>query len=495
MTSNNSINVSGRLRHLEGHYAHSVQAFRQQVAQVGPEHILIVLLDIGKNAHWVMAHNGAGQEWQQPTRLPTTQAGLRQFIEMTDALIAAQQPKLVILGHEPSGVYHEAWARTLWEHYAAHIEGKRRPQLLYRFFNPFQVKLARQQANLRRRKTDPRDLAAMLDLALRGLGQPAYLPSAGEHLVRQEVGFIRAQGRLLRQLEQQLRPQLDRLWPGAVVNLKQFTQAHPGLPQPTPIIQTRPLQRQRLRILLAHCPNPHDLLALSNRQQLTLYRENGGRAGPALLHRLRCWADNAVLLPPAISVPLAEQLQRAFAQYSHVETLIEEGRARLQPLVPLTPARHLVDIPGLSAYDAASYLAILGAAQRFQRPAEVWAFMGFDPVADGSGDHPDRVGHLSKRGDPAARDILYQMGFRTAQHYAPLSLTFLDAFERGLCEVEATIHTAHRLNRICFHLVSRDEPFENRSSPQLKAEKARRWTLFQAAKKRRRSRRKRRRHT
>ena len=60
-----------------------------------------------------------------------------------------------------------------------------------------------------------------------------------------------------------------------------------------------------------------------------------------------------------------------------------------------------------------------------------------------------------------------------------------------LAEVEATIHVAHRVNRICFHLLNNDEPFQNQSTPQLDAERQRRWKLFQAAKKRRRSRRKR----
>jgi hypothetical protein len=95
----------------------------------------------------------------------------------------------------------------------------------------------------------------------------------------------------------------------------------------------------------------------------------------------------------------------------------------------------------------------------------VWAFVGYDPVTDGTGDRPERIGHISKHGDPAGRDRLFQMGYRVAQNYAPVSLTFLNAFDRGKCEVEATIHAAHRVNRICFHLLKNDEPFENRSTP------------------------------
>jgi len=488
--STQSISPEERLRHLEGHYADRVTAFRQRLARVGLDRTLVILLDIGKNTHWATAWTASGLELIRPHRLPATASGLSQFIQRTNGLIADCSPRLVLLGHEPSGVYHEPWARALMDYYAPFLNGAQ-PAFEYRFFNPYQVKLARQQTHLRQRKTDPRDLAAMLDLMLRGLGQPAFLPTGTELLIRQEVGFIRAQSRLLGHLERQLRQQLDRLWPHAVVNLQQFSKAHPGLPRPTPIVQTRPLQRDRIRVLLAHCPNPYDLIAMSDQQILDLYRQHAGRAGPALLDTLRTWAANAVLLPPDVAAPLAEQLQRLFHQYVAAETLIEEGRARLLPLLPHTPARHIPAIPGLGEMDAAAYLAALGSIHRFHRAAEIWAFAGFDPIADGSGDRPDRVGHLSKHGDPAFRDALFQMGYRTALHYSPVSITFLDAFDRGKSEVEATIHAAHRVNRICFHLMKNDEPFENRSTPQLEAEKARRWREFKAEKKRRGSRRKR----
>jgi len=491
MTQETIIPVEKRLTQLEGHYTDQVMAFRQRLAHIGPEQVLIVLLDVGKNIHWASASTAAGVELVRPHRLPTSQQGLSDFMGQVDHFVREQQPQLVLLGHEPSGVYHETWARALMERYAPHLNGQAKPAFEYKFFNPYQVKLARQQTHLRHRKTDPRDLAAMLDLALRGLGYPAFLATDTELLIRQEVNFIRAQTRLLLRLEQQLRQQLDRLWPGAVVNLKQFQRAHPGMPLPTPLIQTDPFQRERLRVLLAHCPNPYQLKAMSDDQILALYRQHVGRAGPVLLNTLHTWADNAVLPPPDVAAPLAEQLHRLFQQYIHTETLIEEGRGHLIPLVPKTSARHIVPIPGLGEYDAACYMAGVGSIQRFRRAAEVWSFVGYDPIQDGSGDRPDRVGHISKHGDPPFRDSLFQMGFRTALHYAPLTLTFLEAFDRGLSEIEATIHAAHRINRICFHLMLYDEPFENRSTPQLEAEMARRWKLFKAAKKHRKSRRKR----
>jgi transposase len=487
--SNQTASVQERLQHLQNHYSDRVSAFRIRLAETGLDRVLIALLDIGKNAHWATASLATGHELVKPHRLPTTRSGLNEFTQMVDQLIVEYEPKLVLLGHEPSGVYHEPWARALMSRYDAHIHGDAYPSFEYRFFNPYQVKLARLQTHLRHRKTDPRDLAAMLDLMLRGLGQPAFLPTNTELLVRQEVGFIRGQAKLLGHMESQLRQQIDRLWPGAIVNIQQFKKAHPDLPKPTPIIQTRPLQRDRLRVLLRYCPNPHDLCALSDQAILDLYREHVGRAGPALLNTLRTWADNAVLLPTDVSTPLAEQLQRLFTQYLYAETLIEDGRGRLMPLVPKTAARHLPAIPGLGVYDAACYLAGLGSVPRFLHAGQVWAFAGFDPLQDGSGDRPERVGHLSKHGDPAFRDALYMMSYRVAQNYAPLTLTFLNAFDRGKSEVEATIHAAHRVNRICFHLMQHDEPFVSHSTDRLDAERVRRWAQFKRLKKRRKSRR------
>ena len=489
--SDQSILPEERLGQLANHYANRVTDFRQRLAQVGPDKVLIILLDIGKNIHWMTAGTAAGQELVRPHRLPNTQAGLHDFLSQVDTLLHTHQPRWLILGHEPTGVYHEPWAHVFMQRFAAPLAGQGPFHMDYLFFNPYQVKLARMQTHLRHRKTDPRDLAAMFDLALRGLGQPAFLPTGIEARIRQEVGFIRAQARLLGLLEAQLQPQFDRLWPGAVMKLAAFKRAHPHMPLPTPLIQTHPWQRKLIRILLRYCPNPHELLARSDAQILALFRDHGRRAGPALLRTLRTWGAQAVLLPPDLAVTLADQLQRLFAHYCATETLVTEGRARLVPLLPHTPARHLVPIPGLSDFDAAAYLAILGSVTRFQRAAEVWAFVGFDPLADGSGEHPNRSGQISKHGDPAARDTLYQMGYRVALNYAPVSLTFLEAFDRGKCEVEATIHAAHRVNRLAFHLLSHDEPFVSQSSPVLEATAQRRWRVFKAQKRKRRGRRKR----
>jgi len=90
--SSQSIPPEERLRHLEGHYADRVTAFRQRLARLGFDRVLIILLDIGKNVHWATAWTASGLELVRPYRLPTTHAGLTQFIQMTDTLITDHNP-------------------------------------------------------------------------------------------------------------------------------------------------------------------------------------------------------------------------------------------------------------------------------------------------------------------------------------------------------------------------------------------------------------------
>lgn len=94
------------MRHLEGHYADCITASRQRLAHLGLSHVLIVLLDISKNVHWATVSLASGLELVKPHRFPTTKAGFIQFIQMTNALINEHSPLLILLGHEPTGVYH-----------------------------------------------------------------------------------------------------------------------------------------------------------------------------------------------------------------------------------------------------------------------------------------------------------------------------------------------------------------------------------------------------
>jgi len=426
---------------------------------------LFVTLDIGKNVNWLAAYAGFDlKPVIPPLEVLSDRSGFERVIAEIDRLLGSGQYNQVVLGHEPTGIYHQGWARALAEHYAAHRDGRVQPPLEYRLINPLVSKRRREQSNNgRKRKSDKIDLLAMALCLRDGQGQPAFVPTAADlqfQLWSQSYcQLFQDQHRLALRLL----AQLDRLWPGAVVNLKRFRQMHPTLEPPVPLILSRPLERERVRAILAHCPNPHDFLALGQEGIQAFYRQHLGRCGPATAQLAFQVVSQALLPPPDIADPLARQLQADFQRYLALEQQLHTLAEQTQTLVPGSPAEVLTTIPGLSTFLAARYLAYLGQPQRFTSAAQVWAFAGFDPVIEQSGDFR-RVGHISKKGSPGLRNTLYQIGFHTSQHLPAITRAKQSALKRGLGQVGATLHAANKANRLCFHLLYHQLPFDpNRS--------------------------------
>jgi len=422
---------------------------------------LFVVLDIGKNVHWLGAYVGFGlKEVISPFKLRSDQAGFAQVTTALDALLGCGTYEQVVLGHEPTGIYHEAWARALADRYQAHRQGAATPPLDYRFLNPLASKKRREaQANGRKRKTDPLDLKAIALCLRDGQGQPAFLPT------EQNLQF-QLWGRAYRQLERERRylsrallSQLDRLWPGAVVNVKRFQKMHPDLEAPVPLVLSKPLERQRLQAILTHAPNPYDLLALGQEGIQTFLRTYVGRCGPKTAQQVYQVLQNALLPPPEVAALLADYLQADFLHYQTLAQRLETLAQQADSLVPDSPAAVLTTTPGISPFLAARYLALLGHPQRFQKPAQIWAFAGFDLVTEESGDYR-RVGHITKKGAPALRDTLFMIGFHMAHNIPAIERLKKRALQRGLGKIGATIHVAQKANRICHYLLYHQCPFD-----------------------------------
>lgn len=422
---------------------------------------LFVTLDIGKNVHWLGAY--AGFELQsvvQPLEVRSDRFGFERVTAIIDGLLGCGRYDRVVLGHEPTGVYHENWARAFQDRYDAHLQGQAAPTMDYCFVNPLLSKREREaQAQGRKHKSDRGDLLAIAACLRDGKSQPAFL--ATDHGLRLSLW-----GRAYRHNQHQrgrlsrlILSQLDRLWPGAVVNVKRFRKMHPNLQEPLPLVRSKPLERELLRAILGHCPNPHHFLALGESGIQSFFRAHIGRCGPKTAHKSYQLVKNALLPPPQVAALLAEQLQADFNRYLTLEQDYLNLVQQAEHLVPHSPAAVLTTIPGVSALLAARYLAHLGHYQRFVRAAQVWSFAGFDPVTQESGDFR-RVGHISRKGDPGLRDTLFLIGLHTARHVPAIARAKQRAKARGMRHRAATLHAAHKANRICHHLLYNQLPFD-----------------------------------
>jgi hypothetical protein len=258
--------------------------FNTRSAGLDANRILFLPLDIGKNAHWMRADTGSGRVVHAPKKLTSDQAGYTYFCQTTRGYLPGGQFDLVVTGHEYTGFYHENWSANLQTDFQAELAEGADPQFLYRLINPYHSKLERQKLSLRPRNTDPIAWQAIAALLQPGQGTPATWPEPQVAQLHQYVFFARQAMRRLRATRNDLLRHFDRIWPGAVVNLRRFRRAHPDLPEPIPIVQSNPLERLAFRILVEHCPNPYQV-----RPRLKITRRGDG------FHRhTRTWMANLV---------------------------------------------------------------------------------------------------------------------------------------------------------------------------------------------------------
>ncbi len=416
----------------------------------------LVALDIGKNVHVYGTYRIEDiTPLDKPAKIYNNRVGFEQFAHHINALLAGYPT--VKLAHEPTGIYYEAFGREILTQFAeplanAHLE--------YYLVNPHLVKEARtvlQRGRLR--KTDAIDTQAIARCLQQGDVMPARFPDGHVLLFQQWALRFRRNQHDKRRLENHLMMHMDRLWPGAFVNVKRFKRQHPDLEPPVPLVETCPLERKLVQVILTHCPNPYDVLAFTVEDMVEFLRDYLGRRSEKTALKVLRNVRQALLPPEPIAHILAQGLQAEWHTFQHCLALEAQLEAEAEALVPWSPAAVLVSVPGMSPYHAARYLAGIGDAARFPSADHIWSFAGFDPILTQSGD-TQRLGKISKRGDPALRDTLAQIGRSLADHCPPISA----AYQR-VCRghpkrrVLATLHAAHKANRLLYHLLLTQETY------------------------------------
>jgi transposase len=407
---------------------------------------LFVAIDIGKNVHCFGGYAG-----QDPVAIDSIQEvrsnrlGYVRFCAWLNAHLHGGQYEPIVVGLEPTSTYHEPWAYAIQADYGHRID--------FRFLNPYQTKQKRKQLkNGRRRKTDPIDVAAIAYCLRDGLGQPARLPRHSAFDFSVWAAAYRRMQREQQRLRVNLIAQIDRLWPGALVNVKAFQKAHPDLPVPQPLILTNPLDRKLIQILLEHAPDPHPWRGCSLSDIQTFFRSHGLPCGPIMSQKLYNVVHEALLLPPDLTERLSQRLQGDLAYFRALRHERDRLKQEAELLVPNSPAAVLATVPGIGDFLAAQYLAYVIDAQRFDHADQIWSLAGFDPAQEESGDWR-RVGKITRRGNPGLRHVLYTIGLNTSQRCPAIARAKARAQLSGKGPVGAVIHASHKANRMCYRLL------------------------------------------
>jgi transposase len=419
--------------------------------------IPLVGLDIGKNVHVYGTYRAEDLEpLDNVVTIHNNRAGFSQMAEHLNSLLARYP--LVKMANEPTGIYYEAFGRHILTHFAEPLAAG---HLVYHLVNPHLVKEARTALQRGRlRKTDAIDTQAIARCLQQGNVMPARFSDGHSLLFQQWALRFRRNQAEMRRLRNQIILQMDHLWPGAFVNVQRFKYFHPDLEPPVPLVETRPLERKLVQAILTHCPNPYDVLLFTVDEMVELLREAIGRAGEKTARKVLRNVHQALLPPKDVAAVLTDGLILDWQRFQTCLALDAQLEAEAGRLVPDSPAAILLSVPGMSSYHAARYLAGIGEVDRFPSADHIWAFAGFDPVLVQSGD-TSRLGHISKHGDPALRDTLYHIGHSLTRHCPPITEAFHRAYHgHRNRRVLAILHAAHKANRLLYHLLLHQEPYD-----------------------------------
>ena len=417
----------------------------QEVRRYHPERTAVVAVDVGKDVNHLYIRTSAYQEIVPPLKLQTLATGYEHVVGLVDELLKSGAYDLILLGHEPTGIYHEAWSHALVERYHGHRINEKRPALRYRQINPVLVKQERQRKSHRKRKTDERDVAAMAELLSIGVGNPVLNLADSELKLRTLLQYLRISAKQQIRQTIQIRNTLDRLWPGALGDSKAYRNAHPTLPPLLHLVESKPLERQTVRILLAHCPNPYHLREIGPQGIRQLFHANNASCGPKTAQRIYDVAQQSLLPPPVLMEILVAQVQAEFELYCTYQTQIEQVEEQAAHLLAQTDAACLLTFPGIGHTLAARYLAGLGDPSRFSNASQIWSFAGYDTLLSETG-NSKRKGKISYRGCPYLRGTLFQIGHLAAKHSPACNETYRRALRHNPSKTRATIHVANKAN-------------------------------------------------
>lgn len=435
-----------------------IEAARSELRSFDPQRVFVSAWDIGKDVHMHYMRTLAGEVLVPPYKVLSLAEGYHITRAQIDVHAHSDRFDLGIFGHEPTGTYHQSLAHHLVTDYRAHLSGALTPLVRYRWLNPALVKEARQRTTQRHRKSDRIDVVAIAELLADGQGYPAPTLSEAETELRLTLRYVQNLLQRQRRLNMHILRTLDQLWPGALGNARPYQRTHPELPPLRHLVDSSPLERARVRLLLEHCPNPYHLRNLGPTGIRQLFSDHGQRCGPVIADHIYAIAQQSLLPSATVCDLLAAQVQADFLQYCWFQEQIASHEAQAAALLPATSGQVLTTLPGVSVRMAARYLAGIGDPDRFASARQVWAYAGFDPTQADSGNRR-HTGGISHRGSPFLRATLFQIGHLTALHCPDCIRLYLQARQRGLNHTLATIHVANKANRILFALLTSQQPY------------------------------------
>lgn len=370
------------------------QAFADRIRGVCPEQILCVSIDISKDFHVVLLHNGLGEIVTASFEIDIFRSGFERLCQVVEAARARTQAQVILVGMEPTGHYYENLAR--------HIQATRQDVTL---INSYAVKENRQQQMMAKEKDDDIDAAAIGDLLRRGEGT-SFRPPTGIYLQMQQLDRARlGEVKIQTMVKNRIIGHLDRIFPGLILTKAAAKERY------QPLFATDFWECQTLQHLVRVCPDPRALAAMAPAELRAAFHEQEYRLGPATAQRIIAYAQKVLWPDPEVVAIRRQLLATDLQTLDEVSARVAHYTEQLQQLVAQTPYQILTHVKGLTPIQVASLAAAAGDPAHYSHAGQLFRRSGLVSGRNDSGARQRRGKGQSiiKSGDVYLRRALNAM--------------------------------------------------------------------------------------
>ena len=208
--------------------------------------------------------------------------------------------------------------------------------------------------------------------------------------------------------------------------------------------------------LLKAYSSPDDIAALHlTKLSNLLSKASRGRFGKEDARSLKSLAASSVGVKNTyISIQITQtiaQIELIESQLDELEQIIGQAMDELDSVI--------MTVPGIGKLNGAMILGEIGDIHRFSHPSKLLAYAGLDPVVNQSGKFTAKRTRMSKRGSKVLRYALINAAWNVSLNNDTFKRYFDSKITQGHSHYDALAHTAHKLVRVLFKLLTDNVAF------------------------------------
>jgi transposase len=395
---------------------------------------LIVAIDIGKTTDTGYCRCPSGEECK-PFEFSNNAEGFKKLWDRICWMKMSHHLEEVVVGFESTGAYGEPLAHYL----------RQKPVKLVQV-NPMHTKRMKELQGNSPGKTDRKDPKVIADIIGLGHALSVVIPEgAAAELRRLTLARERSIGRRTA-LYNQLQDLVFIVFP-------EFLQV------------MKDVKTQSAQYLLHHYPTPQDMVACGSEALTRILKQvSRGKLGKARAQALYDAAVQSVGLQEGRRGILLE-MEEILSGLEACKRFIEKMEEEMVPYLEQIPySDSLLSVKGIGEITVAGLIGEVGDFRQFRTLREMMKLAGLDLFEISSGKHKGNR-HISKRGRPLLRKLLYFAAINTIRKGGVMHASYQKYLERGMPKIKALIAIARKLLGILFALVRDHSQYVESYSP------------------------------